>query len=282
MTFCRQALFFVAIVVATTAQTPVPPPPTSLDAKAIYLKTVAAVNALPLAPYVEFTYEDHSTAEDEPFDESLHVVIRTSDGFASVEKLRSPQGRPESPAPPELVTNGIFPSSIYRLGDFPLADFGLRTGPQSRPGIFEDTTTPEPAPSGEPRLIGSVHAINIPYRLVDRGEVTVNGQPVYHLGLTPLRDPGHHVLREMWIDEASFLPVRYVADRFVDVGVFTFRYLVTVNTSLIAGHLVNVDADGHFSVHRPSDADYAGEGRWSISDVSFPTSEPATLFEPSP
>jgi hypothetical protein len=282
MSFCRQALLFVAIVGAAMGQTPIPPSPVPLDAKAIYLKTVTAVNALPLASYVEFTFENHSTIADDSFDERLHVVMRTSDGYASVQILRDPQGRPPAPAPPELVTNGNYPSHIYRLGDFPLADFGLRLGPQSRPGIFEEKGTPEPEPAGEPRLIGSVLAINIPYLLVDRGEATVNGLPVYHLGLTPLRDPGHHVLREMWIDETSFLPVRYVAERFVDVGVFTFRYLVTVNTTLVAGHLVNVDADGHFNVNRASAVDYSGEGRWSISDVSFPTSEAPTLFEPTP
>lgn len=281
MTF-RLALFLAAVTAGLTAQAPVPPSPVPLDAKAIYLKTVAAVNALPLPPYVEFTFDNHSTVRDEPFYEQLNVNIRTSDGFASVEILRDQRGQPVSPAPPTLVTDGNFPSSLYRLGDFPLADFGLRTGPRSRPGIFEERGTPEPQPSGEPRLIGSVHAIDIPYRLVDRGEDTVDGRPVYHLGLTPLRDPGHHVLREMWIDETSFLPVRYVAERFVDVGLFTFRYFVTVNTSLVAGHLVNVDADGHFNVRGRSDTDYSGEGRWSISAVSFPPSEPQTVFEPNP
>jgi len=272
MNFRRSPLFFAAIAVGLMAQAPAPPSPVALDAKAIYLKTVGAVNALPLPPFVEFTFENHSTVRDEPFDEQLHVAIRTSDGYASVEILRDPQGRPASPATPEPVTDGNFPSSLYRLGDFPLADFGLRTGPRSRPGIFEENGTPEPQPSGEPRLIGSVHAIDIPYRLVDRGEATIDGRPLYHLGLTPLRDPGHHVLREMWIDEASFLPVRYVAERFVDVGLFTFRYFVTVNTALVDGHLVNVDADGHFNVRGASDTDYSGEGRWSISNISFPPS----------
>jgi hypothetical protein len=278
----RWVLCLVAIVAATTAQAPVQPSSVPPDAKATYLKTVTAINALPPPPYVEFTFENQSTLDDESHDERLHVDMRTSDGYASVEILRDPHGRAAAPAAPELVTNGIYPSSIYRLGDFPLADFGLRTRPHSRPGFFEDKGTPEPEPSDEPRLIGSVLAINIPYRLEDRGEVVVNGRPVYHLGLTPLRDPGHHVLREMWIDEASFLPVRYVAERFVDAGTFTFRYLVTVNTSLVAGHLVNIDADGHFNVRRAPDNVYAGEGRWSISGVSFPTSEPATLFDPAP
>ena len=178
------------------------------------------------------------------------------------------------------MTNGIYPSSIYRVGDFPLADFGLRIGPQTRPGIFEDTSSPEPEPSDAPRPIASVHVVDIPYKLTDLGNTTIAGHAVYHLGMTPVRDPGHHVLRQMWIDAATALPVRYVAERFVDAGLFRFRYLVTVNTSVIDGHLVNLDADGRFDVHRAFLIHYTGEGRWSISNVSFPSSEPPSLFEP--
>jgi hypothetical protein len=103
---------------------------------------------------------------------------------------------------------------------------------------------------------------------------------VHHLGLAPVRDPGHNVLREVWIDASTFLPKRYVAERFVENGGLSFRYLITVNTALIENHLVNVDADGHFDVHRALVLHFSGQGRWSISDVRFPADLPAWLFDP--
>ena len=58
----RLLLLAVALVAGLSAQTPAPTllaaPASALDAKAVYLKTVVAVNALPLAPYVEFTSQN--------------------------------------------------------------------------------------------------------------------------------------------------------------------------------------------------------------------------------
>jgi len=269
-----------ALILAAALAAPTPPAP--LDAKTIYLKTVAAVNALPLPPYVAFTSQNDSEVGNTPIGDRLRVIMRTSDGDALVEPLRAMNGTPTPLAPTQLVTNGHFPSSIYRLGDFPLADFGLRLGPRTRPGIFEDSGTPEPDPASGLQQIAAVHVLDIPYTVVYLGENTVAGRAAYHLGLTPVRDPGHHVLREMWVDETSFLPVRYVAERFVDAELFKFRYFVGIDTALVDGHLVNIDAEGKFDVHRIAGIHYFGEGNWTISDVSFPSSEPDFLFPASP
>jgi hypothetical protein len=266
------------LLAALTSAQPTSTPEAALDAKAIYLKTVAAVNALSLPAYIEFTSQNQSNGT---VAERLHIVVRVSDGYAFVETLADQNGRPTPVAPVKVVTNGTYPGTIYRVGDFPLADFGLRKGTPSRPGIFEDTSTPEPEASDALRSIAAVHVVDIAYALVDLGDDTIDGRAVYHLGMTPLRDPGHHVLRQMWVDKSTFLPLRYVAERFVDAQLFKFRYLVTVDTVLMSGHLVNVDADGHYDVHRAFFFHYAGEGRWSISDVSFPTTEPGWMFDPS-
>ena len=69
----------------------------------------------------------------------------------------------------------------------------------------------------------------------------------------------------MWIDKATFLPVRYVAMRTVAAPTDYYTYLVTVNAIKIAGHLVNVDAAGENKY---------GRAAWRISDLSFPDSEP--------
>jgi hypothetical protein len=49
----------------------------------------------------------------------------------------------------------------------------------------------------------------------------------------------------------------------------------------VGGHLVNTDADGHFNVNRALILHYSGEGRWAVSDVSFPTAPPGWLFDPN-
>ncbi len=41
-----------------------------------------------------------------------------------------------------------------------------------------------------------------------------------------------------------------------------------------------MDAAGHFDVPRARVIHYSGDGRWTISDVTFPTNPPAWLFDP--
>ena len=116
--------------------------------------------------------------------------------------------------------------------------------------------------------------------MTDYGDATLAGRTVYHLGLQPLRDPGHHVLRELWVDPQTSLPLRYVAERFVAMAGLPFRYLVTVDTATIDGHLVNIEADGRFDVHRAIVIHYSGEGHWKIADVAFPALVPDWAFDP--
>ena len=59
-----------------------------------------------------------------------------------------------------------------------------------------------------------------------------------------------------------------------------FRYLVTVDTVMVDGHLVDVEADGRFDVHRAIVVRYAGEGHWKIADVAFPPFVPDWTFDP--
>ncbi len=106
---------------------------------------------------------------------------------------------------------------------------------------------------------------NLSYRLADLGDADIDGAPVYHLGLFPYRDPGHNVLREAWIDKSTFVPKRSVAERFVEDGPLSFRYLITVNTALIAGHLVNVEAAGHFE--GAPRVDRSRRGRRALDDL---------------
>ena len=74
-----------------------------------------------------------------------------------------------------------------------------------------------------------------PYRIVDLGDVSIDGRSFYHLGLDPIDNATQNVLRQMWIDKATFLPVRYVAMRSVATPADYYTYLLTVNAIEIAG-----------------------------------------------
>lgn len=254
----------------------------TLSPEDIYLHAQQAVNALSEPDYIAFTLQDHTQKPHSLDQERLRILVRFSDGHAFVVPMQDADGKPSHDQPGVAATSFDHWTGLYRIGDFPLADFGLRKHGSRRPGIFEASGTPQPEPTDTPgtRVIASVRAVNIPYRIVDLGDTRIDDRAVFHLGLQPRYDAGHHVLREIWIDKTSFLPRRYVAERFVG-GLISFRYLVTVNTTVIDGHLVNADADGHFNVNRALLLHYSGEGRWTVSDVSFPAAPPNWLFDPA-
>jgi hypothetical protein len=275
-------LFAAVLALLVTAHA-APPAASAAERPApveIYVKMRAAVNALPVPPYIAFTEQDASTRKYALLQDRMRVVTRIADGHAWVRPIQDATGNPDR-RPPRVVTTVVYPGTpIERIGEFPLADFGLRprTG---RPGMFEAPGTPEPAPAaGSIKAIGGVSTYNLSYRIVDLGDTELGSLPVHHLGLTPVRDPGHNVLREIWIDETTLLPKRYIAERFVENGPFSFRYLITVDTAVIENHLVNVAAAGHFEVHRGLIVNYSGDGRWTISDVTFPADPPAWMFDP--
>jgi hypothetical protein len=279
--------FVFVVALATVAPSDAPAgaaataPPSHPDATSIYERARDAVDALAVPTYIAFTEQDLSSGRDGFLQEQVRIVVRTSDGHAIVRRLRDYNGDPVSERP-RVVTTPLYPVTIiYRVGDFPLADFGMRRT-TTRPGIFEASGTPEPAATGEVlRTLTTVRVSDLAYRLTDLGDETLGARIVYHLGLEPLRDPGHHVLRELWIDRETSLPVRYVAERFVGMAGMPFRYLVTVDAAMYDGHLVNVEADGRFDVHRALVIRYAGEGHWKIADVGFPASVPDWAFDPS-
>jgi hypothetical protein len=231
-----------------------------------------AVNALPEPKFVAFTFRNQSQAPNGVNENDvLRVVVRVADGDAVVVALYDPRGSKIPRPAPRVVTGPndyLAVSNILRLGDFPAADFGLRFVHPARPDFFDS----EPQPTGTaPPVIATVTALGtVPYRMQDRGMEQIDGKPVYHLALTPLRNPKHNVLREIWIDAASNLPVRYVAERTIDDPFEYYTYLTTVEAAEIDGHLVNVHAQG---------VGQNGLGEWNISDITFPDSEPDWVFD---
>ncbi|MGB8909963.1 MAG: hypothetical protein WCC84_14555 [Candidatus Cybelea sp.] len=250
----------------------------------IYWRAQATVDRLTQPAYVAFTFENQGLAIDglslnphktpHPSRELLRVLVRTSDGRAAVCAFKDQRGRDIAHPSVGIVTDPIgwtVLTNITRLGDFPLADFGLRYGSESRPGFFEAYA---PSPRASPlRVIARVVALAPPpYRIVDLGDTTIDDRPVYHLGLAPIRNPEHNVLRQIWVDKTTFLPVRYVAIRTVLEVPEPFSYAVTVDSTEIDGHLVNVDANG---------VSVDGLGKWRIFQISFPDAEPDWVFDPA-
>jgi hypothetical protein len=272
---CAVVVFVMSLPSAIQAQTQTAPP---LRPAQIYNRMQAAVNRLPLPAFIAFTFQNEGTTLDYsqngiiPTREILRVLVRVADGRAVLVPLKDPDGDDVAKPAPRLVTASEDyqnVSNIIRLGDFPIATFGLRYNSLGRADFFVPSS---PSPEASPlRVIATVEALApVPYALVDLGDTTIDGRAMYHLGLKPLHDPDRYVLRQIWIDQETYLPRRYIAHRDV-LGLYS--YLITVDTALIGPYLVNTTADG--------DAYMNGRGAWSICQVTFPEFEPDWVFNGS-
>jgi hypothetical protein len=258
----------------------VPSPPPAVTAPCspacTFERMQRAVNNLTEPSYIAFTFQDEEELESSYGQELLRVLVRNVDGNAVMTVIRDIRGDTIEHPFAQVVANRddfLYVSRVLRLGDFPLADFGLRYVRPARPDFFESTEPQSTAKPSSLKVITTVYATgDLPYSVVDRGLVSIDGQMTNHLVLTPIRYPKHNVLREIWIDTTTNLPVRYLAQRFVeDYPGDYYSYLITVDAREIDGHLVNVSAHGN-NLH------LHGISKWSISDLSFPASEPDWVF----
>jgi hypothetical protein len=252
-------------------------------AHVIFDATRAAVSRLASPPYVAFTLQDAGYSDNSKSAEQLRVLVRASDGAAVVIALADPNGVEIAHPSPRVILGPSYGSLSYisRLGDFTLYDFSLRYDTPKRPGLFDAPGTPEPEATPEVKTLAVVRAYNPGYIIADLGDTTLDGLDVFHLGFTPIRDPGHHVLREMWIDKASSLPLRYLTEIPVnypsDAGQVV-QHEATVDTALLDGHLTNTEVNGRFRI-RVGEVDTDGVVKWSVSEVSFPVDVPDWAFD---
>jgi len=264
---------------ALSAQTT--PDTTLTRAQIIFNAARAAITHLEDPPYVAFTLQDEGHTDNSVQEERLRVLVRASDGAAIVIPLKTPSGVDVAHPSPLVIHGPNYGSLSYitRLGDFTLYDFGLRYGAPRRPGLFDAPGTPEPEATPD-KSIAVVRAYNPGYRVVDLGDTTLDGLAVYHLQLIPIHDPGHHVLREIWIDRATSLPMRYLAEipvRYPDSGQVV-EHQAIIYATVLDGHLTNVRVDGRFRILvGPVEKD--GTMKWDVSEVSFPASEPDWVFD---
>ncbi|HEY3675138.1 MAG TPA: hypothetical protein VGK84_04035 [Candidatus Tumulicola sp.] len=242
------------------------------------------MNALPYPPYIVFTFENQGAVGDQPVHELLRVLVRTDDGVAVMTVIRDFRGNTLSTPRATVVSKKLDflnVSNVLRLGDFPLADFGLRYVRPARPDFFDSdptaatgAATAATAATPNLKVIATVGAgAGQQYHVADPGIVEIDGKPAYHFAVTPVRNSKHNTLREIWIDTTTNLPVRYIAQRFIEnYPGDDYSYYIAVDAREIDGHLVNVDADGSSLLRGLL-------GKWQISDVSFPASEPDWVFD---
>lgn len=270
-------LLFASVCAAAEGQTalPSPQPPGSLTADAIYDNARVAVSALDLPPYLAYTAD--FTLERKGRIEARHerIYLRTADGHAYVRNL------PDSPADrvdaqPRVVTEGAKDDPATAM---PLTTFGLR--PRKAGGEFlESPATPQPSPSPDHSVIGSVKAVDRAYALEFAGTGTVDGRDVYHLVLTPRRDPLHNRIRELFVDEQTFVPLRYVIEVEALAGPFRKSFFITCDTQAVGPHRLIVRAETSLAF-RALFVSFAGTGRYVLRDISYPPALPAWMFDPA-
>jgi hypothetical protein len=143
------------------------------------------VNALPYPPYIAFTFENRGVVGDQPTHELLRVLVRTDDGVAVMTVIRDFRGDALAKPRATVVSQKLDflnVSNVLRLGDFPLADFGLRYVRPARPDFFETDAPGAATPSI--KVIATVGATSGPqYQLADPEIVDIDEKRAYHFTL---------------------------------------------------------------------------------------------------
>ncbi len=174
----------------------------TLTPEGIYLRAFRAMKALPQPPYVAFRESVSGrnfrlACTSDGMSLVLHhgdtsgtydVWFRTSDGSAVSKEVGIPSA---SPCPGALLVPAG--SEITSWG-----------APQPSP-------SPSPAPDATsgfsgPATIGAVRVDTARYYHVElAGIENLNGNDVYHLKLTAIRDPDEHPLTDLYVDPQTFL-----------------------------------------------------------------------------
>ena len=99
--------------------------------------------------------------------------------------------------------------------------FGLRRVDDASPPAASDVAGPSSSssPSSSYRTIGKIASSFLrDYEAALVGDGDLDGVDTYHLRLTPRRDPQRNRLREIWVETASYLPVRIISSANFQAG----------------------------------------------------------------
>ncbi|HEY1975032.1 MAG TPA: hypothetical protein VGG89_00625 [Candidatus Baltobacteraceae bacterium] len=228
-----------------------------LTAEQIFLRAQAAWTSRAQPAYVAFTLPCDATFLSPSCAPDAHLlfIVRMSDGRTYAQTIAEPG------ASPKILVRGAY-----------------ITGPAGAPLGFvrrlpEGTPVASPPPNLAPdplRTIATVTAIDYAYRVRIVGQETIHGVATTHLELTPLREPTLYPLRDLWVASDSYEIVRLVYERPFQRTTARITYdFAQVGVSR-AWTIVHIAA----STPRESVSE-------TLNDISFPGSEPDSLFEDS-
>jgi hypothetical protein len=291
----REAIVFSAWMVLTmgvaVAQGPTVSPTPSQTAPApadtaagpltpeqIYLRSMKAMKAEAIPPYVQFREDvtarnlqlscgDHGatlTLKHGDMQRVSLVSYRSKDGVAvSVDKTTGKRC--------ELAL-------LYPAGT------GLNSLDTATP---KPAVSPTPGPAAPPddnglKLVGAVRVEGARfYKISLAGTEPIDGHPAYHLQLSAYRDPLEHPLTDLWVDPDSFLVRRARGEAAAHFVVGSGRFEGTLTFNRIGGFWVVHDEDfsaaaNAFLIHARTHLTAHG------SDFSFPADLPGVFPSPSP
>ena len=233
----------------------------------LYDLAIRAAKAQPLPPFIDYTVELLFIRKGTRESKRYHVTYRSADSRSYVEPLdASGKNQPaevDSKPPFGLPPNTLI--GLYRRkGD--VASSVLEAAP-----VEENR-------ADSPQTIGKVVAVSRPYDITFIGSEELNGHRVNHLKLVPKFDPGAHTLREIFLDDATALPVRSLVQSTVGIGPVRSQPMAVVDYTNIDGVAVMQHAYLDFAL-RVAFFSYGGGFDFRSSNVSFPVVEPEWKFD---
>jgi hypothetical protein len=192
-----------------------------LSAATIFAKARLAMYLRTYPRYVAYIIDvQANTNYGKHYHEGFRALLRTHDGALAVHSTPvytsnqppnpygfsffgiNPEGKPRDHIDPPF---GIpLMSATY--------DFDLARGPT--PQHYGGAIPPEE----QAPIIGRIEVSGADYDVALLGEDEIDGNPVYHLSLTPREDPEHNRVRELWVDERTFDVRRLVTDGIFEQG----------------------------------------------------------------
>lgn len=199
-----------------------PPPATKgLSASTIFAKARLEMYLRSYPRYVAYVVDiQANTNYGKRFHEGFRELLRTHDGALAVHSVPiytsnappnpygfsffgiNPEGNPRDHIDPPFGVPLM--SAIY--------DFDLARGPTPK-HYGGDVPAEE-----QPPIIGRIAVSAADYDVTLLGEDSIDGNPVYHLSLTPRDDPERNRVRELWVDERSYDVRKLVTDGIFDEG----------------------------------------------------------------
>jgi hypothetical protein len=191
----RRAALAAALAVMPASPPPAPAPPASAppSATALYDAAYDRWRALPLPPFATYATHGVATRKGRIQEWKDDVWYRESDGRCTIVGVAlDARDRPD---PPDFESRCLSPG--YSFGFVPQHN---AVGGNSLP---LEVPTAEPSADAGPKTIGAITVRSRPYAVALAGTETIEGKSVVHLSLRPYRDPGKHILRDLWIDPAT-------------------------------------------------------------------------------